>query len=226
MHETATALTDLLLAIESAALAVIAGRTRTTQVPLRGSTVLLFWALSLAALLGFITHGFVENHSTMLFALLWRTLLLSIAVTGSATWAAAGFLWPSYRVQRVFVQIAGVSLGLFAVLILVNVQRWAEGYGIAIASYAPAMTFLLVSFIAAFVRQRARSAALGALGVLLSFAAAAVQQSSLAVGPVDHNALYHIVQAIGLILLLIGLRGAGVRDGMMNSSLTSPTPRR
>src|SRR5947209_2439733 len=117
MLEPATAITDLLLSIEAAALAIFARRTRTSNSPLRGSTVLLFWALSLAALLGFITHGFVADHTSTLFTVLWRTLLLSIAVAGAATCVAAGQLWPSLRLQRLALLVAGVSLFTFAALI-------------------------------------------------------------------------------------------------------------
>src|SRR5690349_3286935 len=108
MHEPATALTDLLLAIEGAVLAIMASRTRTENHPLRGTTVLLFWAMSLAALLGFVTHGYVSDHTSTTFTILWRVLLMSIAVAGAATWAAAGMLWSSVRVQRLALQFAGV----------------------------------------------------------------------------------------------------------------------
>jgi hypothetical protein len=206
MHEPATALTDLLLAIEGATLAIMASRTKTNNHPLRGTTVLLFWALAVAALLGFITHGFVPAHTTLLFKALWRLLLLGIAVAGAATWAAAGMLWPSVRVQRLALQFAGVLLIVLAAAILLNVRHWAEEYDIAIASYAPAMVFLLISFVAAFVRTHATLALFGAIGVLLSFLAAGVQQSTAALGPVDHNALYHIIPAVGLVLLFVALR--------------------
>jgi len=206
MHEPATALTDLLLAIEGAVLAIMAARINTSNHPLRGTTVLLFWALAVAALLGFVTHGFVPDHTTLLFNALWRVLLLSIAVAGAATWAAAGMLWQSVRLQRLALQFAGVLLIVLAAAILLNVRHWAEEYDIAIASYAPAMVFLLISFIAALFRTRAMFTLFGAVGVLLSFLAAGIQQSALALGPVDHNALYHIIQALGLVLLFIALR--------------------
>jgi hypothetical protein len=208
MHEPATAITDLLLAIECATLAVLARRPRTSNIPLRGSTVLLFWALALAALLGFITHGFVADHTSTLFTALWRTLLLSIAVAGAATWVAAGQLWPSLRLQRIALLIAGIGLLALAALIVVDVGRWAEGYNIALASYAPAMVFLLISFIAARITRRAALSVTGAVGVLLSFAAAVVQQSNWHIGPVDHNALYHLIQALGLLMIFIALRSA------------------
>jgi hypothetical protein len=211
MHEPATAITDLLLAIECGILALVAAGVRTRNHPLRGSTVLLFWALALAALLGFVTHAFIPNETSRLFAVVWRILLLSIAVAGSATWSAAGLLWPNLRLQRAAVQLAGISLMVFAALILLNVRHWAEGYGIALLSYGPAMLFLLASFaVAARTQQRTRSI-FGVLGVLLSFAAAVIQQSSWSVGPLDHNALYHVIQAIGLVLIFIGLRA-----GMIN----------
>ena len=207
MHEPATAITDLLLAIECGVLALLAAGTKTRNHPLRGSTVLLFWALAVAALLGFVTHAFIPNEASRLFAVVWRILLLSVAVAGAATWSAGGLLWAKPNVQRSAVQLAGISLIVFATLILLNVRHWAEGYRIALFSYAPAMLFLLVSFAAATRPQRIRSL-LGAIGVLLSFVAAVIQQSSWSVGPLDHNAVYHVVQAAGLLLIFVGLRAA------------------
>lgn len=211
MHEPATAVTDLLLAIECGVLALVAAGTRTRNHPLRGSTVLLFWALALGALLGFVAHAFIPNQASRLFAVLWRILLLTIAVAGAATGAVAGLLWPSRRVQRAAVQLAGISLIVLAGLILLNVRHWAEGYGIALVSYGPAMLFLLISFAAGAIRQQRSRAILGVPGVLLSSAAAVIQQSSWSLGPLDHNALYHVVQAAGLVLIFVALR-AGMND--------------
>ena len=217
MHEPATAITDLLLAIECGVLALLAAGTRTRNHPLRGSTVLLFWALALGALLGFVAHAFIPNQASRQFAVLWRILLVTIAVVGAATWSAAGLLWPNLRVQRAAVQLAGISLLVFAALILLNVRHWAEGFGIALFCYGPAMLFLLISFAAAARRQQRRSSILGVLGVLFSFAAAVIQQSSWSVGPLDHNALYHVIQAAGLVLIFVPLRA-----GMMNPALQIP----
>ena len=208
MNEPATAITDLLLAIECGVLALVAGATATEKHPLRGSTVLLFWSLAVAALLGFITHAFIPNHSTRIFAVLWRTLLLSIAVAGAATCAAAGMMWASLRVQRASVQVSGIALLALGTVIVVNAGGWAEGYEIALISYGPAMLWMLFSFSAAFWTGRPGRPVAGAIGVLLSFAAAVAQQSSWRVGPLDHNALYHMIQAVALILIFVALRAA------------------
>jgi hypothetical protein len=207
MNEPATAITDLLLAIECAVLAMIAGSTRTDSHPLRGSSVLLFWALSVAALLGFIAHGFVPDQRSAPFAALWRTMLFSIAVVAAAAWTCAGFLWPRLRIQRLALQVAGISLIIAGTIIVLNIRHWAEGYEIALVTYLPAMLFLLVSFSAAVARRRGHPRT-GVIGVLLSFAAAFAQHSSWQLGPLDHNALYHVIQALGLLLILVALRAA------------------
>ena len=73
----------------------------------------------------------------------------------------------------------------------------------------PAAAFLLAGFLRAAVRERASWARLGACGLALSFAAAAIQQLRIALHPVyfNHNALYHLVQAVALALLFIAFRG-------------------
>ena len=50
----------------------------------------------------------------------------------------------------------------------------------------------------------------GALGFVLTFLAAALQQRRIGLHPVyfDHNALYHTVQGIGLLGVFLGARAA------------------
>jgi uncharacterized protein YacL len=70
--------------------------------------------------------------------------------------------------------------------------------------------FLLITFVMCYVRVQAPRLLLGALGLLLTFVAAGVQQSSLQIAAIhlDHNALYHIVQAVAMVLLYLGARVA------------------
>jgi hypothetical protein len=73
---------------------------------------------------------------------------------------------------------------------------------------------VLLALLAAATRAARHSPSAGwrwiAMGLALSVVAAVLQQQRVAVHPVyfDHNALYHLVQAIALVVLYRGLRAA------------------
>src|SRR4029453_13162664 len=98
-----------------------------------------------------------------------------------------------------------------AVIVFVTDEFWVAGAG-----YLPAAMFLLAGFLRAAIRTRASWARLGAWGLVLSFAAAAIQQLRIALHPVyfNHNALYHLVQAVALALLFMASRGLLASKGM------------
>ena len=85
---------------------------------------------------------------------------------------------------------------------------------LAIAAYLPAALFLLAVFVSAGHR-RGRSNVSGTVGLALTFVAAAVQQLHIALHPVyfNHNALYHVIQGIAIVLLFLGARQLLERSG-------------
>ncbi len=87
---------------------------------------------------------------------------------------------------------------------LANVRVVAETG--AIIEYLPAALFLLAVFGWKAARSGIRGAWAGMAGLVLSFLAAAVQQLRIAPDPArfDHNALYHVLQAVALILIYRG----------------------
>ena len=84
----------------------------------------------------------------------------------------------------------------------------SDAFWVAVVGYLPAAAFLFAAFLRAAVRERASWARLGAWGLAVSFVAAAVQQLRIAVHPVyfNHNALYHLVQAVALALIFMACR--------------------
>jgi hypothetical protein len=75
-----------------------------------------------------------------------------------------------------------------------------------------ALIFALSAYIYLAVRGEPAGAAFMAAGILISILAAGIQakksMSLTVIWQFDHNGIYHIVQIIGLILLLVGLRGS------------------
>jgi hypothetical protein len=207
MTEPDVALTDYALAVECAVFAWLLwrrGKGEPTAAP-RSWWVLFFASASLASLLGGTEHGFFVADPGFADVALWRLTLLAIGAAAFAGWAiGSGLLLPRGPARWV-VRAAAVGLGAYAAVVL-----WVDDtFWVAIANYLPPLALLLGALSWIAVRERSRAAALAAAGVALMFVAAALQQLGIALHPTyfNHNALYHLVQAVALALLFAGALG-------------------
>ena len=78
-----------------------------------------------------------------------------------------------------------------------------RSFSMGIICYLPAALALLVAFTWRWYRGN-RKFLVATIGVVLTFIAAAIQVSQIDLHPVwfDHNACYHVVQALGLACLM------------------------
>jgi hypothetical protein len=166
-----------------------------------------FGLLALAATLGMVAHGFKMSAATNL--LFWQPLNLALGLVIALfvvgviydVWglAAARNALPIMLV--VGVAFFGVTLlfrGLFLVFIFYEVV---------------AMLFALGAYGWLTITGRLSGAGWMAAGVLVTIIAAAVQaswkgqeQPLTLIWQFDQNGLYHIIQMVGVVLLLAGLR--------------------
>lgn len=196
MHEKDVALTDFALAVECAMFAVLIWRKLTAS-SYRRWLITLFVSISIGALCGGLTHGYFPAESMRGNEVLWVATMLSIGISALACWNLAAEVfkarWPLLRAAATFEFI------LYAALVL---GGW-RAYKYVIADYMPAAIFLLITCAIALARG-AHALAWVVVGLLLTFVAAAIQLLHLTAPPLTHNALYHLVQAIALLLMWIG----------------------
>jgi hypothetical protein len=205
MTEPDVALTDYGLAIENAVFAYLLIRRRTPLDPGTGWFVAFFAAASLAALAGGTVHGFFLDERTLGARILWPATLFAIGLSALSAWAIGAHLLLSARGAQIVVVAAALEFLVYGAVLLGVTQA----FEVAVANYLPAALFLLVVFGLTY-RHTRRPAALAALvGLALTFVAAGVQVGRVALHPVyfNHNALYHMIQALALLLLFIGARG-------------------
>ena len=139
-----------------------------------------------------MVHGFFSDSR-----LLWRVVLIALGVVSVAAWAiGARILFPD-RLAQIVTVAAWAEFVVYA-LIVVFVT---DAFAVAIANYLPSTLFLIVAFFAAYRFNPATPLAFGLGGLLLTLVAAAVQQRGIALHPkyFNHNALYHMLQAIALL---------------------------
>jgi hypothetical protein len=204
MMEPAVTLTDYLLAIECGAFALLVARAGDTRA-LRHAFVALFAALAIASVAGGTAHGFIADKTSLAHAIVWSLTLLAIGTAALAGWHIGACLVLS-PVNATRLRRAAVFVFVLYVLVILFVSR---SFAVAVIHYLPAALFLLAAFVIVHRRNASRAARFGAIGMGLSFVAAAVQASGVALHPahLNHNVLYHLTQALAFVFLFRAARG-------------------
>jgi hypothetical protein len=203
MAEPAVTLTDYGIAVLCAVLAHLL-LSAAPGSGFRGWFTTFFVATGAAALLGGTVHGFFPDESSTAHSFLWSATLLAIGVATLPAWAVGAKLLFVPRMARWIQTLAVAELVVYAFLVVFA----TSDFRLAIAMYLPASLFLLVALWIGWRRQRVPALRTAAVGLVLTLVAAAVQQLRVALHPVyfDHNTLYHVVQAVALVLLFVGAR--------------------
>ncbi|MBI4637382.1 MAG: hypothetical protein HY727_13625 [Candidatus Rokubacteria bacterium] len=204
LAEPDVALTDWVLALECGVFAYLIRRGSRPGQPSRGWLLLFFGAGSLAALAGGTVHGFFPDGGSAGARILWPATLGLIGLSGLAAWGIGASLQLQRRAARRLVAAAALALVAYAGALAYLTQAFV----LAIAYYLPAALFLLVVFLLAWRRTQARELLVAALGLVTTFLAAAIQLAGVGLHPryFNHNALYHLVQALGLFMIFRGAR--------------------
>jgi len=195
MTEPDVALTDYALALECTVFAYLLQRKE---------HALFFGSAAVASLAGGTVHGFFLDDRTLGNAVLWRITLIAIGVTAASAWAiGARVLFPGPTARRISIAAAAAFAAYCVVTVFIT-----QEFRAAVVFYLPAVMFLLVALSVAYARARERAILPAVAGLGLMFIAAAVQQARIALHPryFNHNALYHLIQALALWLLFLGLR--------------------
>jgi hypothetical protein len=197
LSEPDVALTDFALAVECAVLGAWLNWGAAAGDALRKWWTLFFWALGGGALLGGISHGLVTDYESLPARALWSATLLAIGLVALACWAIGGLLLLSPRAARLLTIAAASLFAAYAAIVVFLSPLFV----IAIAHYALAGAFLLTALVVIYRRRRKRHLLAGIVGLVLSYAAAAVQRSEIAMPALNlsHHALYHIIQAVALL---------------------------
>ena len=204
LTEPAVALTDYALAVECALFVLLLTSRRPVDQTLRFWFVVFFASAGGASLLGGTVHGFFSDATSNSRRILWQATLLAILVTSLATWRIGATI---FLTARGAINVRRLAIALVAALSFVVLFVRHE-FVIAIIAYLPATLFLLVGLVAAYRSRRLPALRWGVAGLGLTFVAATVQRLRIAVHPhyFDHNALYHVIQGVGLWMIFLGAR--------------------
>lgn len=204
--ERTTAFTDAVLAFFAIAGAYCLQSGDTSEIWKYNIWVWAFILIALSSMLGAIAHGIVL--SDVAHKGVWQTINLSLGLSVSLfvvgvsydLWgiAVAGhMLWLMLVLGCVFFLVTLIFPGIFFVFIVY------EGIALLFALAAYAWIAALGSI---------DGAVLMAAGVFVSIIAAVIQAIKKArfklIWDFDHNGIFHIIQVLGLGLLVLGLKSA------------------
>ena len=201
LSEPTTALTDLLLALLALgfSLQLIPSARRLRQESIR-DWGLAFGALSVGALAGGISHGFATQLSATAHAVVWRNTLYSIGFPSYYMVAGTARAAMRRRLGNWLIVVAAVKLAGYLYWTTIRPE-----FSLAVYDYVPNMLAVLVMGVMLKKRRRDPAGFWLAAGVVVSFFAAAVQQSGLTLAEnFNHNDLYHVIQMVALVLFYRG----------------------
>jgi hypothetical protein len=201
--EQTTAATDVLLAVLAATFALSLWRLRQQDHWKATLWAAAFGALSLAASLGAVVHGFAMPEGIRL--LLKQPLNLALGVMIALFVAGVTYEVWGRRASR------WVLLGMLAAATLfVGIALlWPDTFLVFIIYQSGGMFFALAVYSWLAGRRRSPGASLLAVGVLITIIAGAIQASRSVslelIWQFNHNGVFHLVQAVGIIFIWAGL---------------------
>jgi hypothetical protein len=205
MTEPDVALTDFLLTAQCGIFAYSLSRMPSHHPRLKSLCIRFFAVVGLASLIGGTVHGYFHDESTWEFQIFWRLGLVILGAGSYFSWLIGAELLLRREGRKHIGRIALACLFLYSAYVLF----WDQRFMFAILNYLPATFFLFVAFLLQIRTGDKRSALFGASSVLMTLVAAVIQQLQIALHPTyfNHNAIYHLVQAVALTLLLVAFRG-------------------
>jgi hypothetical protein len=217
IHEPDVAFTDLGLAI----LGGYFGWRLSRSLPeggagdrLRKAGIVIMVGLASAALFGAIFHAFFPaKTASPPGRIAWVPVVLSIVTVAAALlWLALSLLLP--RLSPALTR--GLLLVYCATFVTITMLVDDSFAGI-VRFYGPVLILMLVAAVIQAARTRSRGWTLIAGGFAISIVAALLQQAGVSIHPryFNHNALYHVVQGIALVLLYYGFVTAAERRSVL-----------
>lgn len=197
-------LTDFALAIECAVFVAILAATSRWGLPYQTAFIFFFACNSMASFFGGLVHGYYPDRHRGAGGLFWRGSLLTIGASTVAIWAIGARLLFSPEVSGV---ITTAAIGAFLVYALFLLTR-VPPFSWAVKFYLPAVFFMLAAFIISYSSSGKQEMLYGLAGTILTLAAAIIQRTKIKLHPryFNHNAFYHIVQAVAFLMIFLAAR--------------------
>jgi hypothetical protein len=199
VDEVIVGLTDYLLTLECALFAGLLAKIDGWWREIRHFFAIFFSALALTSLAGGTYHLWFPESTSRAADILWKTTVVALGAVAFAAWSIGACVFLAQSAKGLVIKVALFEFLSYSVYVVaVDDHFW-----VAIANYLPSVVFLGGAFAVSYLRMRAPPVLIGLLGLCLTVAAAAIQRFGLSLHPIyfNHNATYHLVQAVGLFMI-------------------------
>ena len=213
--EQTTALTDALMAGVAAASAIYLHRfSRENRWKIK-LWVSLFSLLAFASFLGAFVHGF--KISSMLQTLLWHPLYISLGLVVAVFMVAVVYdILGESAAKRILPIMLGIGVAFWGVSLV-----WPDSFLVFIIYEAAGMILALGGYFWLACIKKFKGAWVMSAGILVTIFAGIIQAgnefSFTYIWSFDHNGIYHLVQMVGVLLLV-----SGVRRSLFSITYTKP----
>jgi hypothetical protein len=204
MCEPDVTLTDYGLAVECAICATSLGLAPAARKGLQNAGMCFYIFLGISAAAGGTVNGFCPGLQSPECRWLWQLTLQSVGLAAFSTWVLGASILATGPTERWLARAAFPQLALYSSTVLF----FTQDFWIVFMIYLPAALLLLAGFCRAAWCDGHWFLLVGAAGSMFSFASSYVQFMRIGIDPVtfNHNALAHIIQAVALLLMLLGIR--------------------
>ncbi|MBW2412624.1 MAG: hypothetical protein JRF72_22725 [Deltaproteobacteria bacterium] len=208
--ERTTAITDILLALAAGGAVIYLQCSESHEIWKINTWSRAFALIALAGFLGAIAHGLelTEAHHRRI----WHVINLSLGLSVSIFVIGVAYdLWGLAFARKMLPWMIGCAL-----LFLGVTRLFAGIFFVFILYEATALLFAFAAYGWLSITDQLNGATLMAAGVLASVIAAGIQASKKMnlklVFEFDHNGIFHIVQILGIFLLVAGLKASLLPD--------------
>jgi hypothetical protein len=212
IHEFDVVITDLLLTIEVFIFAFLLFRQKAPSVFFRRFLIALFVFFGLSSLFGAVFHAFFPlKEATLAGFVFWMLTANSILISAACVGAINTYLTGGEKRYKIAIPLILIYLFISVYhIVFVNYQ-----FSTVIIFYSLPVIAMLVISVVQFLRgcfqkvRECRCAWVGLLiGLLLTFAAAAIQYFHVNIHPAyfNYNAFYHLIQGIAFAVMFFSFR--------------------
>lgn len=194
MNEVDVTLTDYALALECAIFVFVLLRREASR--LRNRFIFFFTMVSIASLAGGMAHGFFDAQDSLVHEVIWSITMLAFGLAMPFVWGIGAALIFSPQLARWISSLAWLETIVYSVAVLFISSK----FEMAVVHQLPALLFLLGSSLVVFRRQRSPGSIWLVMGLSIMLAGSAAQQMRVSLHPVlfTHNAVYHVIEIVGL----------------------------
>jgi len=204
--EQTTAVTNLILALMAVVAALYVYQIGWHQPFKAYLWIGAFGLLAIAAILGALAHGIEPSEKSK--KLIWHGLYLGLGLL-VALFVVAAVYDIRGMVVAIWVLPAMVGIGL---LFFCTTLIWPGTFMGFIFYETAAMSIALVGYLGLAITGRLTGSWLMSVGIFVTLVAAAIQASRSVsfklIWQFDHNGAYHLLQMVGVGLIVAGLRAA------------------